>query len=304
MSDEALNGHASADELDPSEWLQSADAQAFLGCGSQRLSKLAIAGRIERRQSSGGAWAYSLASMRAWAEETADADDDAGSTKVKTSTPELVLLLRDAQKHAAESFKMVHEPSRKLIEFYKDELVRANTRIAALEAAHDANVKAREAALSEEHVRRLAEREAERRGARWDAAFEVLKQTGPAILMQIVETIGESTDPGRSAAYRLMQRLTPARLAELLRTDALDENERTLITEILREQAERAKAKAEAEAAEAEGNSTGPAERIARSGVKAGEPTSDGDEKPAPLTGPGRAQKSRKRGGKVRHGNV
>ena len=277
MSDEALNGHAS-DELDSSEWLAASEAQAFLGCGSQKLSKLAIAGRVERRQSSGGAWAYSLASMRTYAEDSAD--DDAGNAKLTTTTPELVLLLRDAQKHAAESFKMVHEPSRRLIEFYKTELDRANARIATLELAHDANVKAREEALSLEHERKLAERESERRGARWDAAFDVLKQTGPAILMQIVETIGESSDPGKSAAYRLMQRLTPERLAELLRTDAVDENERTLIVEILRDQAERAKAKAEAEAqepAEAEG-ATGPVEA-------------------APPPGPVKAP--RKRGGKV-----
>lgn len=277
---EAVNGHAvEVEELDPSEWLSSADAQAFLGCGSQKLSKLAIAQRIERKQSAGG-FAYSLASMRAYAEETAD--ETPGGEKLTTTTPELVLMLRAAQSHAAESFKMVHSPAAKLIEHYEKLLERAGNRIAHLESAHDEAVRARETALTEEHTRKLNEELAHRRAARWDAAFEVLKQTAPAILSQVIETVAEAGDPSKKAAFRLMQRFTPERLAELLKTDAVDADERTLIAEILREQADRAKAKREAEE-QAQAAQAAPASSPA----------------PAP-----KAKAPRKRGGKARtHGN-
>jgi len=194
------------------------------------------------------------------------------------------------------------------VEFYREELARARTRIAALEAAHDANVKAREAALTEEHTRRLNEDMARKRAERWDAAFDVLKQTGPAILMQVVETLGEAGDPSKKAAFRLMQRLTPTRLAELLKTDAIDADERRLIAEILREQEERAKAKAEAEAAasspapaapEATGSGDGSSVR-----AETGSASDCRAEETPTAPAAGRAKRPRKRGGKERtHGH-
>jgi hypothetical protein len=159
---------------------------------------------------------------------------------------ELVALLRVSVKHTEDSFKMVHAPAATLITFYQSELAAARARIVHLEGAHDAAVQARESALTEVHERELATRNADRRAARWDSAFEVLKQTGPALLMQAVETLSESRDPMKGAALRLMQRLTPERVASMLDGEALDAEERTFLQTVLRAHAEQKAAAAEA----------------------------------------------------------
>lgn len=243
MTETTTNGH---DESLLPPWLPGSEAMQFLGVGSQKLTKLAQKKEIVRKWAD-GVWSYERASLASYLESSDGENDE----KLTANNSELVALLRVSVKHTEDSFKMVHAPAAALIDFYKGELANARARIVHLEGAHDAAVTAREDALTQVHERDLATRNADRKAARWDSAFEILKQTGPALMVQAFETFSDARDPMKGAALRLMQRLTPERVAAMLDAEALDAEERTFLQSVLRAHAEQRSAAAQAASAAA-----------------------------------------------------
>jgi hypothetical protein len=197
-------GHRSdLDNQEEDGWISAATAAQRYGGSPRVYSRAAEEDRIPRKRSADNRmWLYSV--------------DDCEQLKAEDSKADLMDtilgMLRASNQHAKDSFQIVHEPSRELFKLLSEEnqSLRAEKKdllavIAEMRKAHDEAVRAREAALNEEHTRKLAERAADRREQRMDAMFEVFKTAGPEIVMQVLATIQERRDPRGHAAMALVE---------------------------------------------------------------------------------------------------
>lgn len=197
-------GHRSdLDNQEEDGWISAATAAERYGGSPRVYSRAAEEDRIPRKRSvDNRMWLYSAADC-----ESLKSDD------AKSELMETVLgMMRTSHQHAKDSFEIVHEPSRELFKLLSEEnrSLREEKKellavIKDMRNAHDEAVRAREAALNEEHTRKLAERAADRRDQRMDALFEVFKTAGPEIVMQVLATIQERRDPRGTAAMQLVE---------------------------------------------------------------------------------------------------
>lgn len=196
-----------------------------LGISARHLAKLGEQGAIQREKNSEGTWTYNVEEARQFGPR---ASEDVDYIEAISKA------LGKAQDHAVESFRIVHEPAKQILEFYKIELERARSRIQHLETAHDDAIKAREAAYTEAHQRELATMETEARIKRWNSAFSTLETIGPALFNQALETIVVAKSGAAATLLsKLISSLGREQLEALSRSEGLAEEERIIVRQAL-----------------------------------------------------------------------
>jgi len=229
MADEGSNGASTNPDVDPDpvgpgdgdegQWLPAADLARMMGIPTKAVTELGEAGHLRRtRENSHRPWMYRVPESR---------------LRTPTGLESVVVTLKDALKvadfHARESFRMVHEPAQKLFEQQFKIVETLAARCAALEIAHTEGVKAREAALTEAHIRELATIDSARKGERWDQVFKTLGESVPPVLAQALETFLEWKAPNAGKALALVRELS-----QVLDGLELSPEQRERLNEILR----------------------------------------------------------------------
>lgn len=234
--DDELDGEAQ-DLDDPSQWVAAADLARLMGLPVKAITEMGERGHLTRiRENAHRPWMYRIPELKL--RNGSSAGDAALATMQRA--------LKQSDLHARESFRMVHEPSFKLFELLQKHAEHLMGRCTTLEASHTEMVRAREAALSEVHVRELATQEAERRGARLDGLFSTLAQTVPPVAAQVFETWAEWKKPKAGAALELVRELA-ASLLDLELTEEQREKLRAILVADEADAEMRARARASAE---------------------------------------------------------
>lgn len=215
---------------DSGRWQTAAVLSRSTGLSTRHLAKLGDQGAVPRQKNGEGVWLYDRDAAEDFAPK--------GAEELSDYIASLVSLLKQAEGHTAETFRMVHGPAMELFGFYKAELAAARVRIEHLERTHDDLVKAKEDALSQVHERQIAERLLIARQARWDKAFDTLSECAPGLLNQLLESIfAASSGASATLLAKILASVEKRDIEGMLANSTVSEDERTILRQVLSDRA-------------------------------------------------------------------
>lgn len=210
---------AKKEPLDPEQWVTQAEAASLAGVSQRVIAKLASEGQIARKHD-GVIFRFSV--------------EDVDAIATSANREHQVELLKVAQEHVRECFRLVFEPSRQVMELLKSENDALRSRVGQLEQTNMDAVKAREEALNEAHARKLAEKREDAKEARWSGVFKTLQESSPLLMNQIGETLAALAKGKKGVgAMRALEELDPAIIAGILQGEGLSSEARATLQEIL-----------------------------------------------------------------------
>jgi hypothetical protein len=216
----------------PRDWPNTISAAAQTGLTRKQLLKLVERGALKQEKDSMGVWRWDpqqlalVAEARDGGEEDEpDADGAPSAGKPTTVLAQTVALLHQAHAHQEETFRLVRDPMKQLLDRYAAENDELRKRVKDLEGKYDDVIAAREKLLSEQHLRDQLARELAASDARKDQALALVKENVPKLLAAV--------NPAASNVVRLLRSLTQEQRDMLLLTDLLNVEQKDAVRSLL-----------------------------------------------------------------------